>query len=148
MPSMIVNKKFIPTLKKAMFAATDVLALMQCSEEEEFVTPAATDAAIEAASTTGELSVQSLTVTGSNTAFTNLNDCKTCTYIVSEKEEIVDGSVLGFKPGNIICLNKGIKYGNLEFVNIEGSVESPIVIATIGAQKPAVAEVSSVANPY
>jgi hypothetical protein len=77
-----------------------------------------------------------------------LKDCKTCTYIVSENEEVIDGQALGFKPGNIICLNKGIEYGNLEFVNFEGSVESPIIIATIGEIRPKVSDSGSSVDPY
>jgi hypothetical protein len=146
MPSMIVSKKLIPALKKAMFTATAVLALMQCSEEDEFVNPTISDPSAEAVSA-GVLSVESLTVTGTNTTFARLNDCKTCTYIVAEEEEVIDGSV--FKPGDIICLNKGVSYGNLEFINLEGTTENPIIIAKVGGQiTSVVAETSSVADPY
>src|SRR5687768_17071930 len=98
MPSMIVTKKLIPALKKVMFTATAVFALMQCSEDEGLVNPTANDASTEAVAA-GSLTVESLTVTGTNTTFARLNDCKTCTYIVAEEEEVIDGSV--FKPGDI-----------------------------------------------
>jgi hypothetical protein len=149
MPSMIVSQKLIPTLKKVMFTATAVFALMQCSEDEEFLTPpVASDATVEAASTTAPaLSVSSLTVTGINTAYATVKDCKTCTYVVSADEQIIDGNALGIKPGNIICLNKGVEYGNLEFVNIEGSVESPVIIATVG-ERVSLSDNSSPADPY
>jgi hypothetical protein len=146
MPSMIV-KKLIPALKKAMFTATAVVALMRCSEDEQIIAPVADVNTTN--SSMASSSVASLTVTGANTAFSTLNDCKTCTYIVSAKEELIDGKILGFKPGNIICLNKGIEYGNLEFVNIEGTEEQPIIIATIGLNASPLADQQNSANdPY
>jgi hypothetical protein len=148
MPSMIVSQKLFPALKKVMFTATAVLALMQCSEEDTLVNPVAPQATVANASTEN-ISASSLTVTGSNTAYTTLTDCKTCTYVVSANEEIIDGKAMGFKPGNIICLNKGVKYGNLEFVNLDGTPEKPILIATVKSQldTPIVAQ-SSEQDPY
>jgi hypothetical protein len=146
MPSMIV-KKVIPAIKKVMFTAAAVAVLMQCSEEETIAPAVTNDTVIEAASSNAT-SVGSLTVTGSNTAFATVKDCKTCTYIVDESEQVIDGNVLGFKAGNIICLNKGVKYGNLEFVNIDGTVENPVIIATVGEEiSSATAEVDA-SNPY
>jgi hypothetical protein len=148
MPSMIVSQKLIPALKKVMLSATAVIALVQCSEDESIV-PVRNDVTVQAASTEASaLSISSLTVTGSNTVFATLKDCKTCTYIVSGEEQIIDGKILGFKPGNIICLNKGVKYGNLEFVNVEGSVENPVVIATIGSVASSASEQTSGTDPY
>jgi len=145
---MIVSKKLIPTLKKAMFTATAVFAMTQCTPDEEFVQPTTNDPTLEVASAE-VLSVESLTVTGANTTFARLNDCKTCTYIVGENEELIDGAEFGFKPGDIICLNKGVAYGNLEFINLEGSVDNPIIIAKVGAQTTSLAtETGTEANPY
>jgi hypothetical protein len=148
MPSMIVNQKLFPALKRVMYTATAVLALMQCSEEDELVTPAASHATAAIASS-DNASASSLTVTGSNTAYATLTDCKTCTYVVAANEEVIDGKTLGFKPGNIICLNKGIKYGNLEFVNLDGTAEKPIIIATVKdpLNTPIVAQ-SNEQDPY
>jgi hypothetical protein len=148
MPSMIVSQKLFPALKKVMFTATAVFALMQCSEEEELVNPVASQATAASASS-DNISASSLTVTGSNTAYATLTDCKTCTYIVAANEELIDGKALGFKPGNIICLNKGVKYGNLEFVNFDGTPEKPIVIATVKDQlATTVVAQSSEQDPY
>jgi hypothetical protein len=149
MPSMIVSKMIFPTLKKAMFTATAVIALMQCTEEE-LVKPSAiaTESEISAASASNHATVSSLTVTGANTTYTTLTDCKTCTYIVSPKEELIDGKILGFKPGNIICLNKGVNYGNIEIINVEGTIEKPITIATIGATSSVAAGQNPTADPY
>jgi hypothetical protein len=152
MPSMIVNKKLVPVLRKAMFAATTVFALTQCSPEEELLTqvetPAApTEAAISSAAL--ESSISSVTVSGLHTAFATATDCKTCTFVVPEGTTLIDGKEMGFEPGNIICLNTAFKYGMLEFTNMEGTPEKPIVITTVGpaSSKPA-AEASSDSDPY
>lgn len=148
---MNVNQKFFNAFKKAMFTATAVIALASCSQDEEIVAPAITnDVTTEAAAVnTSELLISSLTVTGTNTAFANAKDCKACSYIVSANEQMIDGKELGFKPGNIICLNAKVKYGNLEFVNIDGTTENPIIIATVGAiSKREIADNASSTNPY
>lgn len=144
---MIVSKKFIPTFKKVALTATAVFALMQCSEEEVIAPERA--AATETETTQkSEITIASLTVTGSNTSFATVGDCSTCTYIVAEEEELIDGKELGLKPGSVVCLNKGVKYGNLEFMNMEGSAEKPIIIATVGEIATTAASVSSEVDPY
>jgi len=145
---MIVSK-IIPTVKKALFTAAAVVALMQCSEDEMLKptsVPAASGASAVASNSAA--TVSSLTVTGSNTTYTTLPDCKTCTYVVAAKEQVVDGKSLGFKPGAIICLNTGIAYGNVEMINLEGTIEKPIVIATIGTPASAATTSGSDADPY
>jgi hypothetical protein len=59
-------------------------------------------------------------------------DCSTCTYVVPDRMHIIDGLVLGFKPGDIICLNAAIAYKNLLFRNIVGTAEQPIIIQNCG----------------
>ena len=148
--AMIVNQKFFPALKKTMFTATAVLGLMQCSPEEELLTPAQ-ETPIEATSiNTSEASIESLTVTGVNTIFSNVKDCKPCSYVVSANEDVIDGKELNVQPGSIICLNKGVKYGNLEFVNIDGTEEKPVVIATVGEASVNIeaTEVDASVDPY
>jgi hypothetical protein len=148
MPRMIVNKKFSPAIKRAMFTAAAIFALTQCSQDDDFINPATTKVSTtQTAADLQTVSVSSLTVSGTNTAFTTVSDCKSCTYIVAADEQLIDGKK--FKAGDIICLNKGIKYGNIEFVNIEGSTEKPVVIATVGetAASP-VTESGSQLDPY
>jgi hypothetical protein len=150
MPSMKVNKILVPALKKVMLTATAIVALMQCSEEE-MVTPAAPVAEIETATSAAAipLTISSLTVAGINTTFATAKDCKTCTFVIPEGTELVDGKAMGFQPGNIICLNAAFKYGNLEFVNMEGTEENPIVITTVGAAEAVQnEEQGSESNPY
>jgi hypothetical protein len=148
MPSMKVNNTVVSTLRKAMLAAATVFVLTQCSEEE--VTPAVQSAEPETAvAASSNLSMASMTVAGVNTTFATAKDCKTCTFVVPEGTELVDGKELGLQPGNVICINAAFKYGNLEFVNIEGTEENPIVIATVGAAENATPDQgASEANPY
>jgi hypothetical protein len=151
MPSMIVNKKFVPAVKKVLFAATAVFALTQCSQEEELLAPAATPAtpelAISAAS--ASRSISSLTVSGIHTAFATAADCKKCTYVVPEGTTVLDGKEIGLQPGNILCLNTAFEYGALELTNLEGTEENPIVITTVGTliEQPAAGQSSS-GDPY
>src|SRR5689334_16866958 len=56
--------------------------------------------------------------------------CK-CNYIVPVKHEH-DGEKLGLKPGDVICLKAGVKYGPLKFVNLHGTQEKPITIVNCG----------------
>lgn len=146
---MIVNEKLVPALKKALLTATALVALMRCSEEE-FITPSATTAATETSARSAEVSITSLTISGVNTVFATAKDCKTCTYVVPEGTTLVDGKLLGFKPGNIICLNSIFKYGAIEFSNIEGSAEQPIVITTVGENVTdyATEQTSFTGDPY
>lgn len=71
----------------------------------------------------------SLTVVGENTIFVSGVDCKTCTFVVAEGATEVDGAELGLSAGSIICLKSGINYGDITFVNLNGTTEKPIIIA-------------------
>lgn len=148
---MIVKKKLVPALKKMLLTAAAVVVLMRCSEEE-LVTPAANQAeegTLTAASAPAAASIASMTVSGVNTVFATAKDCSTCTFVVPEGTEIVDGKELGFAPGNVICLNSIFTYGNLEFVNIEGTEENPIVITTVDASATTTAsDTQSTGDPY
>lgn len=66
------------------------------------------------------------------TSATAIADCSTCTYVVPANTHIIDGLVLGFKPGDVICLNAATAYKNLLFRNIVGTAEQPIIIQNCG----------------
>ena len=70
----------------------------------------------------------SMTISVVYTSYEDIQDCKTCTYVVPEDLAIVDGKELGLKPGSVICLNKAIQYGDIDFLNLEGTEENPIRI--------------------
>ncbi len=116
----IAGKFFIPAL--ALFSLT------QCSEDDE-ITPDRPEADIQAVSAAGSDPVLSLTVDGLHTEFVSVLDCKTCTFVVPADASVIDGKELGIKPGQAICLDAAVKYGNLEFVNLIGEAEKPILIA-------------------
>jgi hypothetical protein len=58
--------------------------------------------------------------------------CAECTYTIPASKVIVDGDALGFKPGDVICLDAAIDYLNLDFKNIVGTADKPIYIVNCG----------------
>jgi hypothetical protein len=120
---MTIQKSPI-TLKKLFVIAAAVCSLASCQEDElTNVSNTAIDAAEQV-----ESNVPSITVTGANTHFAESVDCNTCSFVVDGASTTIDGKELGLKAGSIICLKSGVKYNNLEFVNLEGTTESPIII--------------------
>jgi hypothetical protein len=61
-----------------------------------------------------------------------VNNCSSCTYVVPPDTKIIDGKLLGLKPGSVIGLDARIKYGMLVFRNIVGTLEQPIIIRNCG----------------
>lgn len=55
-----------------------------------------------------------------------------CTYTVPSNKNLIDGRVLGIKPGAVICLSAGNTYKNLNFQNIIGTATAPITIKNCG----------------
>lgn len=120
-------RKAISPIRTVMFSLVAVCLFTAC-QDDEFET-IATDAEAEMV-TTGETesNIGSITVTGENTEVVSTVDCTTCTFVVESDREIIDGAEL--KPGSVICLQTGVKYGNIEFVNLKGTAENPIVIGS------------------
>jgi hypothetical protein len=115
---------------KLFALAVSVFFLSSCSTEEEIIAPAEATAVEETATTAAnEPEIASFTVSGVYTEITENTDCATCTYVVSENTTTIDGKELGFAPGSVICLDKSLRYKSLEFVNLEGTAESPITIS-------------------
>jgi hypothetical protein len=69
--------------------------------------------------------LDSLTLTG---------PCQTCTHILPENAGNIDGTKLKIKPGDVICLQGGVKYGPLRFINVRGTDASPIFITSCGGK--------------
>ena len=114
-------------------AIATVVFLSSCSTEEEMIAPETTSApTTETASAAEEIEAGSLTVSGIYTEVQETTDCASCTYVVPKNATVVDGKELGFAPGSVICLDKAIRYNNLEFTNLEGTAESPIIISHCG----------------
>jgi hypothetical protein len=80
-------------------------------------------------------SVNSLNLAASTaTVTTSPSLCSSCTYVVppSDYTQVVDGKILGLKPGSVICLSALNKYANITFRNIVGTEASPILITNCG----------------
>lgn len=60
------------------------------------------------------------------------DNCNECAYIIPKDKKVIDGKVLGLKPGSIIGLDASIQYGSLNFINIVGTKEQPIIIRNFG----------------
>lgn len=120
-------KELFKTVKTLVLAGAIVLMMVQCSEDEIMTKETiAEDITIEATSASAD--VASISVAGLYTEIKGDVQCGTCTYVVDPAKTTVDGAELGFKPGNVICLKKSMKYAALEFMNMEGSEANPIVI--------------------
>lgn len=59
-------------------------------------------------------------------------ECSACTYVVPAGQRVIDGKELDLQPGSVIGLSSAIPYGTLEFVNIVGTKENPIIIKNCG----------------
>jgi hypothetical protein len=58
--------------------------------------------------------------------------CATCTYTIPSAKVVIDGDVLGIKPGDVVCLNAASSYKQLDFRNIVGTEEKPVIIVNCG----------------
>lgn len=121
-------RKTTSLVKTSLFVAASLFFMASCQEDE--FTEVAEDVATSAQSVQGESTIGSITIEGTNTVFTDAVECSTCTYVVAEDLETIDGKELGLAPGSIICLDAAKKYGNLTFVNVDGTEEAPITIGT------------------
>lgn len=120
------------SIKKIFFAAFALIIFSQCTEEEvvpaRVETPAVENAALPAKAT------GSMTISGIFTSYDAIEDCSTCTFFVPAGTAVVDGKELDLKPGAVICLDKALEYGDVDFVNLEGTEDMPITIGTCGAE--------------
>ena len=114
-------------VKASVFFVASLFFLASCQENE--FTEVAEDVATSATAV-GESTIGSITIEGTNTVFSDNVECSTCTYVVAEDLETIDGKELGLAPGSVICLDAAKKYGNLVFVNVDGTEEAPITIGT------------------
>ena len=113
-------------MKNILFAAFTLFIFSQCTEEE--VTPTNVQPAAEQAVVLPEHPTGSMTISGAFTNYEDTEDCKTCTFVVPGDATIVDGEELKLKAGSVICLDKALRYGDIEFVNLVGTESQPIRI--------------------
>jgi hypothetical protein len=127
---MMKKPKPLYAVKRIALAAVTLFALAQCSSEEDPINPSIPSDTVEnSAALSDQPTVASLTISGIHTIQLDDVVCSTCTYVVPSNNHLVDGNQLDLRPGSIICLDKAIAYGMLEFVNLEGTEDNPIAIA-------------------
>lgn len=119
------------SMKKLLIAACTIFIFSQCTEEE--IVPTETQAASVESTPASAAPTGSMTISGVYTVYESVADCSTCTFVVPEDLGVVDGKELNLKPGSVICLDKAITYGDIDFVNLEGTEEHPIRIGACGA---------------
>ena len=119
-------------MKKILFAAFTLFIFSQCTEEE--VAPARPEAEAFETAALPAVATGSMTISGVFTSYEDIQDCSTCTFVVPANLAVVDGAELELKAGAVICLDKAIKYGDVEFINLEGTEKNPIKIGTCGAE--------------
>lgn len=116
---MTRRENFLKSVTKLMLTAIFMGMIFQCSDEELTLTP----------QTSLTDSSTSSTVTTTATAVT----CSSCKYVVPANVSVVDGKLLGIKPGDMICFNAATKYTNpLTFKNIVGTADNPVIITNCG----------------
>jgi hypothetical protein len=120
------------SIKKILFAAFTLFIFSQCTEEE--IVPARVDTpAVETAALPAQAS-GSMTISGVFTTYEAIEDCTTCTFVVPANLAVVDGKELNLKAGAVICLQKAVQYGDVDFINLEGTEDRPIRIGTCEAK--------------
>jgi hypothetical protein len=117
------------SMKNILLAASALFIFSQCTEEEIVPNDAQAAPATETVALNTE-ATGSMTISGIFTSYEDIKDCKTCTFVVPADLAVVDGKELGLKPGSVICLDKAIKYGDVDFINLEGTEANPIRIGT------------------
>jgi hypothetical protein len=118
------------TLKKTVLAALFIVTMVRCSDDKELLAPTISAAPQGNAATTAvtNAEVQNFTVSGLYTEVVTEVTCSTCTFVVAAGTTQVDGQALDIKPGSVICLQTGVQYPSIEFVNMIGTANSPITI--------------------
>src|SRR5688572_30191025 len=103
------------SMKNILLAASALFIFSQCTEEE--IVPNEAQATPTETVALNTEATGSMTISGIFTSYEDIKDCKTCTYVVPAEIAVVDGKELGLKPGAVICLDKAIRYGDVDFIN-------------------------------
>ena len=104
--------------KKAFLTLTFLLVVFRCADDQFLAESTALIASTDLNTTT--------------TTSTGTMDCSGCDYVVPGGNAVVDGIVLGLKPGSIIGLSANVLYTNIAFRNLEGTPDQPIIIKNCG----------------
>jgi hypothetical protein len=123
-------RKAKSVVRTSVFVVASLFFMASCQEDE--IVEAVEDAPTSAMAVETVSNIGSITIESANANFSDNVECSTCTYVVAENLETIDGKELGLAPGSVICLDAAKKYGNLTFVNVDGTEEAPITIGTCG----------------
>ncbi len=115
-------------LKGAIVAFALLSAAFSCTTEDEILDQGSPETQEPLAIAEEEADVASVTVAGIYTEFAESVDCATCTFTVPANVKTVDGTKLGIKPGSVVCISAGRRAGEVEFINIVGTEQQPIII--------------------
>lgn len=114
---MPYQKKTASTAVRIFTAIALSALLFQCSEEQIIAPQVEEDVTL----------IKPDTIE-SHVATSTVLDCIECTYVVPANTTTIDGEKLNLKPGSVIGLNAATPYKNLQFKNIVGTAENPIII--------------------
>lgn len=109
---MIKGKRITRFFRALSFAFATTLLLTQCADN---------DILEDEVELTEDLKTSATSTTGCG-----------CTYTVPSNKNLIDGRVLGIKPGAVICLSASNTYKNLNFQNIVGTAAAPVIIKNCG----------------
>ena len=126
---MTITRNFFRTLRKLTLALAIFSIFIQCSEEE--ILPVSRER-ITVAADTVVAATDSIGMPADTIALNS--DCSECTWVVPADSTVIDGEVLGLKPGSVICLNSAVTYGTLVFRNVVGTADEPIIIKNCGGK--------------
>ena len=118
-------------LRNAGFIFIAFFSVIACSDQEQILNetevPAPAKEVVSAVNEE-EAEVASVTISGLNTNIVGEVDCAKCTYLVPDDVKKVDGAEVGIKAGSTICISKGRRLGEIEFLNVMGTTSDPISI--------------------
>jgi hypothetical protein len=124
----MMTSKLIASLKYTLLSFALIIGLTQCTDEEELIAPIVAETVTDEESADTNSNIVSISISGVYTEMKEASTCSTCTYTVEAGTTVIDGNEISFKPGSVICLSKDVNYGTLEFTNMEGTADEPIVI--------------------
>jgi hypothetical protein len=113
----MMRSEFFLKNMMVFFLSIILVSFFGCSEEDQNITPVQStqDSATSADATLAPAA------------------CSTCTFVVPANMATIDGKVLGFKPGDVICFSAANKYTTtITFKNIIGTADKPITITNCG----------------
>jgi hypothetical protein len=129
------NNNLRKALTSLVYATVAIVLITSCSDENTMIENETAKQQLPVIEVREEADVASVTLSGVHTDFVEEIDCATCTFVVPDDMTVVDGFVYKLQPGSVVCLTKGRKLGEVEFVNMVGAPDQPITIATCNGKE-------------